>query len=124
MNSFSYKKTFIMNIALSGMFSISFLLFFFLNIDYVEATLAEKIFNVYVLVVPIVTAIALYKKSAKLLRKSALALNLINALLALDLIAKSIYVGVPNAVVIMLILLIPTLINIRYFIYASKAIRV
>ena len=117
------KKTFIMNIALSGMFSISFFLFFFLNIDYVEATLAEKIFNVYILAVPIVTAIALYENSAKLLRKSALALNLINALLALDLIAKSIYAGVPNAVVIMLILLIPTLINIRYFIYASKAIR-
>jgi hypothetical protein len=117
------KKTFIMNIALSGMFSISFFLFFFLNIDYVEATLAEKIFNVYILAVPIVTAIALYENSAKLLRKSALALNLINALLALDLIAKSIYVGAPNTAVIMLILLIPTLINVRYFIYASKALR-
>ena len=112
-----------MNIALSGMFSISFFLFFFLNIDYVEATLAEKIFNVYILAVPIVTAIALYKNSAKLLRKLALALNLINALLALYLIAKSIYVGAPNAAVIMLILLIPTLINVRYFIYASKALR-
>ena len=123
MKNIIYKKTFIMNIALSGMFSISFFLFFFLNIDYVEATLAEKIFNVYVLVVPIVTAIALYKNSAKLLRKLALALNLINALLALDLIAKSIYAGAPNAAVFILVLLIPTLINIRYFIYASKALR-
>ena len=123
MKNIIYKKTFIMNIALSGMFSISFFLFFFLNIDYVEATLAEKIFNVYILAVPIVTAIALYENSAKLLRKSALALNLINALLALDLIAKSIYVGALNTAVIMLILLIPTLINVRYFIYASKALR-
>lgn len=72
----NYKKTFWMNVFFAIAWVLLCLLSFATDIDYVEHTLTYKIFTafiqLFILAIPITTAIYMYKSNNLLLRKFAL----------------------------------------------------
>ncbi len=79
-----FKKTFWMNVFFTIAWMLLCLLSFATDIDYVEHTLTYKIFTafiqLFILTIPITTAIYMYKSNNLLLRKFALFGNYLSAI--------------------------------------------
>lgn len=111
------KKTFWMNVTLSILFGLSCLIFFFLNIDYVEARPSEKILNLLSFIAPVFTAITFYKGS---LQKVSLLLNML-VIAGLSLfVLRALYRYPDYGIISELIWAVPYLINVKYL---SKIIK-
>ena len=111
MGFIEYKKTFWMNVTLSILFGLGCFIFFFLNIDYVEARPSEKILNLLSFIAPVSTAITFYENK---LKKVSLLLNMfVIAGLSL-LVLRALYRYPDYGVIAELIWAVPYLINVRY----------
>lgn len=113
MNDVKYKKIFWMNFVLSIFFFLCSAFYFFLNIDYVEASLFGKFFNLTLLATPIFTLITLYKNDTKFLCKIALALNVILSITLIALLIRAIGNHSIDKIIVMLVFLTPFLINVK-----------
>ncbi len=101
-----------MNVAISVLFSTGAIFFFFLNIDYVEARLTEKVFNIIVVLTPILTAVTLYKNDSSKLCKTTFFSNII-VLIAYSLwILRVIHRGELDAIITLVLFTAPFVINI------------
>ncbi len=112
MNKIIYKKTFWMNIVLSVFFLLGMFFFLFINIDYVEARLSEKAFNVLISLTPILTAITLYKNDTKLLFKLTFILNIVVSVTVILFLIKAFKHQSIDMIIFMLAWLVPFLINV------------
>ena len=113
MSDFLYKRTFWMNLVLSIFFFLCSAFYFFLNIDYVEARLFGKIFNLTLLVTPIFTLITLYKNDTKLVCKLALALNIILSITLIALLIRAFGNYSNDKIIVMFVFATPFLINVK-----------
>ena len=113
MNGVKYKKTFWMNFVLSIFFLLCSALYFFLNIDYVEARLIDKVFNLVLLFVPILTVVTIYKNDTNLLCKIAFSFNIILSITLLALLIRAIGNHSLDTIIIMFVFLTPLLINLK-----------
>ena len=114
MNKIIYKKIFWMNIGLSLFSLLIFLVFFGVNIDYVEAKLWMKLFNVFILLTPILSAITFYKNSTHNLYIVTLISNTIILVAFLSLIAMSALQNTSDSIIFLVIWLIPFALNVKY----------
>ena len=114
MNKIIYKKIFWMNIGLSLFSLLIFLVFFGVNIDYVEAKLWMKLFNVFILLTPILSAITFYKNSTQNLCIVTLISNIIILVAFLSLIAMSALQNTSDSIIFLVIWLIPFALNVKY----------
>jgi hypothetical protein len=113
MNKIIYKKIFWMNIGLSLFSLLIFLVFFGVNIDYVEAKLWMKLFNVFILLTPLLSAITFYKNSTHILCVLALISNISILLAFLALIVMSALHYSSDSIVFLLIWSIPLFLNVK-----------
>jgi len=122
MNNIVYKKTFWMNIGLSLFFTLGLFMFLFLNIDYVESRPSEKIMNVFLFIVPILSMITFYKNGQGLLLKLTLILILNIGVLVLVCLftLRSLYHQSWDSVIFMLILMTPFLFNVKQLIKLQR----
>ena len=116
MNGVKYKKTFWMNFVLSIFFFLCSAFYFFLNIDYVEARLLDKIFNLTLVVTPLFTLITLYKNDSNLLSNLALALNILLSLTLMGLLIRAIRNHSIETMIGMFLFLMPFLFNVKQLI--------
>lgn len=107
-----YKKTFWMNIVLSVFFLLGMFFFLFVNIDYVEARLSEKVFNVLLSLTPILTAISFYKNNTKLLFRMTFVLNIIVSIAIGLFLIKAFKHQSIDMIIFMLVWIVPFLINV------------
>jgi len=112
MKNIVYKKTFWMNICLSLFCVLGLLIFFFVNIDYVEVKLPEKIINILFTITPILTAISLYRNDQGALLKLSLTLNVCVAIIVILIALRSFYHQLWDAVLPMLIWITPCIVNL------------
>jgi hypothetical protein len=108
-----HKKIFWMNIGLSIFSLLIFVIFFGINIDYVEAKLWMKIFNVLILLTPILSAITFYKNNTDTLCGLALISNISVLLAFLALIVMSALQYSADSIVFLLIWSSPLLLNVK-----------
>jgi hypothetical protein len=113
MNTITHKKTFCMNFVLSFFFAFGLFMFFFVNIDYVEARLPEKIMNIFLFLAPVLTAITFYKNEQGFLLKLALILNIGISLMVALFTFRSLYHQSWDSVIFMLIWMVPFVINVK-----------
>ncbi len=113
MNKIIYKKLFWMNIGLSIFSLLVFVIFFGVNIDYVEAKLWMKLLNVLILLTPILSAITIYKNNTHTLCLLALITNISQLLSFLALIVMSALNYSSDSIVFLLIWSIPLLLNVK-----------
>lgn len=113
MNKIIYKKLFWMNIGLSIFSLLVFVIFFGVNIDYVEAKLWMKLLNVLILLTPILSAITIYKNNKHSLCLVALITNISMLLSFLALIVMSALNYSSDSIVLLLIWSIPILVNFK-----------
>jgi hypothetical protein len=113
MNKIIYKKIFWMNIGLSIFSFLIFVMFFGINIDYVEAKLWMKLLNVLILLTPILSAITFYKNNTHILCVLALISNISILLAFLALIVMSALHYSSDSIVFLLIWSIPLFLNVK-----------
>ena len=113
MNKIIYKKIFWMNIGLSLFSLLIFVVFFGINIDYVEAKLWMKLLNVLILLTPILSAITFYKNSTHTLCVLALISNISMLMSFLALIVMSALNYSSDSIVLLLIWSTPLLVNVK-----------
>ena len=111
MNDVKYKTIFWMNLVLSIFFMLCSAFYFFVNIDYVEASLFGKIFNLTLLFTPIFTIITIYKNDTNLLCRIAFALNVILSITILVLLIRAIANNSLDKMIVVLLFLTPFIIN-------------
>jgi hypothetical protein len=114
MNKIIYKKIFWMNIGLSLFSLIIFLFFFGINIDYVEAKLWLKLFNVFILITPLLSAITFYKNITHNLCVVTLFSNIIILAAFLSFIVMSFIQYSSDSIIFLVIWLIPFALNVKY----------
>lgn len=102
-----------MNVGLTMLFALGLFMFFFVNIDYVEARLPEKIMNVVLLIVPILSVITFYKNEQGLLLKLTLILNIGITVMVVLFTLRSLYHQSWDSVIFMLIWMTPFVINVK-----------
>lgn len=112
MKCFIHNKTLWMNFVLSIFFMLSSAFYFFLNIDYVEASLLGKLYNLTLLLVPGITAFSLYKNNSKLLYKTSFILNIIISIILFLLIIKALTNHRNINAIVTFVFLTPFLINL------------
>jgi hypothetical protein len=108
-----HKKIFWMNIGLSIFSFLIFVMFFGINIDYVEAKLWMKLLNVLILLTPILSAITFYKNNTHILCVLALISNILILLAFLALIVMSALHYSSDSIVFLLIWSIPLFLNVK-----------
>lgn len=113
MKKIQYKKTFWMNVNLSFLSIFSCFMFFFVNIDYVEARLIDKVMSILFLLVPLLSLVTFYKNDNSYFYKITLLLNLVFSLIIVWFILRSLYHQSWDALIFLLIWVTPFLINIR-----------
>jgi hypothetical protein len=116
----TYKKTFLMNIALMLTSLMACVFFFLFYISFVEVNPLSKLLNVFLLLVSILNATTLYKNNKGGLCKIALLLNSILAVAAFSIVSKLISTGDVHALTPTIFLLLPALINIRMIYKLTK----
>ena len=123
MNNIIYKKTFWMNIVLSFLFLLGLFMFFFVNIDYVEARLSEKVMNIFLFIVPILSVITFYKNEHGFLLKLTLIMNVVVTVMIGLFTLRSLYHQSWDAIIFMVILMTPFLINVKQLIHLKKIVK-
>ena len=91
-------------------------MFFFVNIDYVEARLPEKVMNIFLLLTPILSAITFYKNEQGFLLKLALILNIGISVMVALFTFRSLFHQSWDSVIFMLIWMVPFVINVKQLI--------
>lgn len=110
MNHIKFKKTFWMNVVLTILAAFGCFMFFFINIDYVEARPSEKILNVLTLVTPILTMVTFYKG---LLQKVSLIFNILLLVTLALFTLRAVYHYPDYSISTGLIWMAPFLINVK-----------
>ena len=104
------KKTFWMNAILAVLATLGCFIFFFLNIDYVEARPSEKILNILTLVTPILTMVTLYKGN---LQKLSVIFNILILFILALFTLRAIYHYPDYSIITGLIWMTPFIINVK-----------
>ena len=113
MQNITYKKTFWMNVGLFLLFSLGLFMFFFVNIDYVESKPIEKIMNVLLVLVPLLSLVTFYRNDQGLLLKVTLTVNILITLMVSWFLLRSAYHQSWDSVIFMLIWITPFVINVK-----------
>lgn len=102
-----------MNVVLSIFATFGAFMFFWVNIDYVEIRLYEKVFNILFWMTPVITMATLYKNDKNILLTLSLILNLVFSLVFGYYALNLIYIHHYLVIIPMLIVMIPFGINIK-----------
>lgn len=111
-----YKKTFWMNVNLSFLAAFSCFMFFFVNIDYVEARLIDKVMSILFLLVPIFSVVTFYKNGHGYFYKITLLLNLIFSLMIAWFTLRTLFHQSWDSFIFMLVWMTPFVINVKQLI--------
>lgn len=114
MNKIIYKKIFWMNIISSVFSLLIFIIFFGINIDYVEAKLWMKLFNIHLLITPILSSISFYKNDTQTLCLISFLSNIIILMAIFAFILMSVLHYSADSIIFLVIWSIPFAVNVKY----------
>lgn len=116
MKKIQFNKTFWMNLNLSLLAIFTCFMFFFVNIDYIEARLIDKVMSILFLLVPIFSAVTFYKNNHGYFYKITLLLNLIFSLMIAWFALRNLYHHSWDSFIFMLAWMTPFIINVKQLI--------
>ncbi len=116
MKKIQCNKTFWMNVNLSFLAVFSCIMFFFVNIDYVEARLIDKVMSISFLLVPLLSIVTFYRDNQGILLKITLLSNLFIVLMIGLFIILYLYKQSWDSVIFMLVWMTPFVINLKQLI--------